>query len=133
VVLRRKDPERRRPFRVPGGNVAITILATVTTAIIAGGILLFIWPEVPNSPAEWSYTGPLLGIVVVALAVGEVIVWQSFHEHHQTPVVHRGHPHGRPHLRHGRHLGHGDEAQPQEPAAAGAPQASPGPPAPHAG
>ncbi len=101
VALRRSDPDRPRPFRVPGGTVGLVVLATVTTAIIAGAILLFVWPEVPGRPAEWSYTGPLLGMVVAALAVGEVIVWRIFHTHEPgSGVVHRGHPHARPHLRH---------------------------------
>lgn len=37
------------------------------------------WPEIPKSPEEWSYTGPLLGIVVAALVAGEAIVWRMFH------------------------------------------------------
>ncbi|MGO9489968.1 MAG: APC family permease [Solirubrobacteraceae bacterium] len=101
VVLRYKDPDRPRPFRVPAGKVGLIIIATITTGIIAGGILLFVWPEIPNSPAEWSYTGPLLGIVAAALLVGEVIVWRVFHPHEPGKAVfHRGHPHARPHLRH---------------------------------
>lgn len=101
VALRRKDPDRERPFRIPGGMPVLVAFATVTTAIIAGAILLFIWPEVPNAPAEWEYTGPLLGVVLAALAVGEVIIWRMFHPHEPgSHVLHRGHPHGRPHLRH---------------------------------
>jgi amino acid transporter len=101
VVLRRKDPDRPRPFRVPGGNAGVMTAAIVTTVIIAGGILLFVWPEVPSSPEEWSYTGPLLGVVVAAIAVGEAIVWWMFHPHEPgKDIFHRGHPHARPHLRH---------------------------------
>ncbi|HYB24865.1 MAG TPA: hypothetical protein VED41_13770, partial [Solirubrobacteraceae bacterium] len=49
----------------------------------------------------WSYTGPLLGIVVAALVVGEVIIWALFHPHEPGKAIfHRGHPHARPHLRH---------------------------------
>lgn len=79
VVLRRKDPDRPRPFKVPGGEVGAVVLATITTIIILGGIVLFIWPEIPNAPTEWSYTGPLLGVVVAALAVGELILWRIGH------------------------------------------------------
>lgn len=100
VVLRRKDPDRPRPFKVPGGELTLIVLATITTLIIAGGILLFIWPEIPNAPEEWAYTGPLLGVVVAALLVGEVIVWRIFHKqrphhgHHlhlPRGIAHRGH------------------------------------------
>lgn len=101
VALRRKDPDRERPFRVPGGMPVLVTISALTTAIIAGAILLFVWPEIPNAPAEWEYTGPLLGVVVAALAVGEVIIWRMFHPHEPgRHVLHRGHPHGRPHLRH---------------------------------
>lgn len=102
VALRRKDPDRPRPFKIPGGTAGLVAIVTVTSAIIAGGILLFVWPEIPNAPAEWSYTGPLLGIVVAALVVGEVIIWRVFrgqaprphhHIHLGLPIVHRGnHP-----------------------------------------
>jgi glutamate:GABA antiporter len=105
VKLRRIDPDRERPFRVPGGDASIAVLATVTTLIVAATIVLFIWPEIPSAPEDWSYTGPLLGVVVAALLVGEIIVWRIFHP--RTPggdVLDRGHPHGRPHLRHGWHL-----------------------------
>ncbi len=110
VALRYKDPDRPRPFRIPAGNIGVIIMAAVTTTIIAGAILLFVWPEIPKAPMEWSYTGPLLGIVAAALAVGEVIVWRIFPP--QMPgkdVLHRGHPHGRPHLRHRSNSG---DAQP---------------------
>ncbi|MBS1677181.1 MAG: APC family permease [Actinobacteria bacterium] len=79
VVLRRKDPDRPRPFRVPGGEAGAIALAAITTIVIAAATVLFIWPEVPHAPTEWSYTGPLLAIVVAALAVGEVIVWRMTH------------------------------------------------------
>ncbi len=78
VVLRRKDPDTPRPFRVPGGEWVVLACATITTLVIAASILLFVWPEVPSAPAEWSYTGPLLGIAVAALLAGEVIIWRMF-------------------------------------------------------
>jgi amino acid transporter len=79
TVLRRKDPERERPFRIPGGDGVVIALAALTTLVIAAATLLFVWPEVPHAPAEWSYTGPLLAIVVGALVVGEAIIWRMAH------------------------------------------------------
>lgn len=78
VALRRKDPETPRPFRLPGGEWFALACATITTLVIAASIVLFVWPEIPKAPEEWSYTGPLLGIVVVALVAGELIVWRLF-------------------------------------------------------
>jgi amino acid transporter len=79
AVLRRKDPDRERPFRIPGGDRVVIGLATLTTLVIAAATVLFLWPEIPHAPAEWSYTGPLLAIVVGALAVGEAIIWRMAH------------------------------------------------------
>ncbi len=86
VVLRRKDPELERPFRVPGGDWVVWLCTTVTTLVIAAAIVLFVWPEVPKAPEEWSYTGPLLGIAVAALVVGEVIIWRMFRPHKERPA-----------------------------------------------
>jgi len=33
--------------------------------------VLFLWPNIPHAPTEWSYTGPLLGIVIATLLAGE--------------------------------------------------------------
>lgn len=79
AILRRKDPERERPFRMPGGEKAAITFATITSLVVLASIVLFVWPEIPNAPEDWAYTGPLLGIVVAALVAGEAIVWRMFH------------------------------------------------------
>ncbi len=79
VILRRTDPETPRPFRMPGGEAGAIVYATITSLVVAAAIVLFVWPEIPNAPEEWSYTGPLLGIVVLALVVGEAIIWRMAH------------------------------------------------------
>jgi amino acid transporter len=73
-VLRRKDPQTPRPYRVPGGTGVLAAMSAVTTVIIAATLLLFLWPEIPDAPEAWSFTGPLLAIVGVTLVVGEIIV-----------------------------------------------------------
>jgi amino acid transporter len=85
VVLRRTDPDTPRPFRMPGGEAGAIAYATITSLVIAAAIVLFVWPEIPNAPEEWSYTGPLLGIVVLALVVGEAIVWRMAHPRTPRP------------------------------------------------
>ncbi len=79
AILRYKDPHRPRPFKIPGGSRVVIALATITSIVIVAGTVLFPWPEIPNAPAEWPYTGPLLGIVAVTLAAGEVIPWRMSH------------------------------------------------------
>lgn len=77
VTLRRKDPDTPRPYRVPGGMGVLVAMSAVTTLIIFATFLLFLWPEIPNAPEAWSFTGPLLAIVGVTLLVGEVIVFRQ--------------------------------------------------------
>jgi amino acid transporter len=79
AVLRYKDPDRHRPFKIPGGDRVVVALAVLTSVIIAAGVVLFLWPEIPDAPGEWSYTGPLLGIVGVTLLAGEVMLWRMSH------------------------------------------------------
>lgn len=79
AILRYKDPDRERPFKIPGGDRVVVAMAVVTSVTIVGGVLLFLWPEIPGGPEDWSYTGPLLGIVVATLAAGEVILWRMSH------------------------------------------------------
>ena len=81
AVLRHKDPDATRPYRIPGGTRVAALLGFVTSLCIAGGILLFLWPEIPARPEDWSYTGPLLAFVAVALAAGELILWRLAHPH----------------------------------------------------
>lgn len=79
AILRFKDPDRPRPFKVPGGDRVVIALVAVTSVVIAAGIVLFLWPEIPDRPADWSYTGPLLGIVAATLVAGEAILWRMAH------------------------------------------------------
>jgi amino acid transporter len=79
AILRYNDPDRHRPFKIPGGNRMVIAYAAITCVVIVAGVVLFLWPEIPKAPEEWSYTGPLLGIVVATLAAGEVMLWRMSH------------------------------------------------------
>jgi amino acid transporter len=94
AFLRYRDPDRPRPFRIPGGDRLVIVMAVVTSVFIVAGVVLFLWPEIPNAPAEWSYTGPLVGIVAVTLIVGEVMLWRMSHPPgRHLDLLHRGrHP-----------------------------------------
>jgi amino acid transporter len=79
AVLRYREPDRPRPFRIPGGNGVVIAMVVITCIFIAAGVVLFLWPEIPSAPKDWNYTGPLVGIVVVTLAAGEIILWRMNH------------------------------------------------------
>ena len=90
AVLRRKEPDRERPFRIPGGDGVVAVLSVITSVFIAATTVLFLWPEIPGKPEDWSYTGPLLGIVAATLLAGELIVHRH-RLHLHLPRVHRPH------------------------------------------
>lgn len=75
IRLRRLDPDRPQSFRVPGGRFGVWAAVILATGSILASLVLFMWT--PGLSVEWSYTGPLLGIVVAAIAVGEVVVRRS--------------------------------------------------------
>ena len=75
IRLRRLEPDQPRPFRVPGGRVGVWAAVILATGSILASLVLFLWT--PGVAVEWSYTGPLLGIVAAAIAVGEVVVRRS--------------------------------------------------------
>jgi len=82
--LRRSDPMMNRPFRVPGGLIGLWVCVILATASVLSSLILFLWT--PGSPVLWSYTGPLLAIFGVAVAVGEVLVAWSLHRYKSEPA-----------------------------------------------
>lgn len=83
IRLRRLDPDRRRPFQVPGGAVGLWICVTLATAACAASLVLFLWT--PGVAISWSYTGPLAGTAAGAVVVGEVIVAWCMRGLHGAP------------------------------------------------
>lgn len=83
IRLRRIDPDRERPFRVPGGAIGLWISVILATAACAASLVLFLWT--PGVAIAWSYTGPLVGIAAGAIVVGEVIVAWSLRGHPGAP------------------------------------------------
>ena len=77
IRLRRLEPDQPRPFRVPGGRVGVWSAVILATGSIVASLVLFLWT--PGVAVEWSYTGPLLGIVAAAIVAGEVVVRRSLH------------------------------------------------------
>lgn len=70
--LRSKDPDRPRPFRVPGGRVGAWLVVLCSLFFIVQGIVLFIFP--PDKPLKLDYTGSILGGIILTIVVGELLV-----------------------------------------------------------
>ncbi len=51
VVLRRREPQLDRPFRIPGGSIAVVAVATVPTALIVIAVIALITTQEPLAVA----------------------------------------------------------------------------------
>ena len=72
LILRRRAPDRPRPYRMPGGPVVAWAATIVCTACVAGAILLFFRPPptAENPSAALKETWLLLAETLLTLAVG---------------------------------------------------------------
>jgi len=68
AALRRKDGERHRPYRVPGGTAVSQLLAGVCALLLLGALVLFLY--VPGT----GFDLPLLIGFVVVMLLGEIII-----------------------------------------------------------
>jgi amino acid transporter len=66
--MRRRDPDRERPFRVPGGPFAANLMSLVCAAILAIAIFFFVY-----APGDGVQLPVLIGAVVVLL-LGEGVI-----------------------------------------------------------
>lgn len=68
VRMRRIDPHRHRPFRVPGGERFATAIAFICAAVLGLSLLLFVYT--PGDGVQW----PVLVGAVTVTAIGEVVI-----------------------------------------------------------
>jgi amino acid transporter len=72
VRLRRAEPERLRPYRVPGGMRTAWLLTALCAVFILQAIVLFVW--VPGEPFDATKGATIGGGVLVTIAVGEWLI-----------------------------------------------------------
>ncbi|MDX9865673.1 MAG: amino acid permease [Anaerolineaceae bacterium] len=72
LKLRKIDPDRERPYRVPGGNGLAWVMVVVCMLFIVQAIVFFIW--VPGEPIDWAYAAPVLIGVALTLVAGEILL-----------------------------------------------------------
>jgi len=74
VKLRRIDPNRPRPYRVPGGTTLTLLISWVPAFLLAVAAVFFVWNP-------WDYTLAVTGSLLVGLAVTvifqEYFTWRS--------------------------------------------------------
>jgi amino acid transporter len=71
---RRTDPDRERPFRVPGGMPLAIVITTVCIFILLTSILLFMY--VPGAGFDW----PVVFGSLAAIVLGEIAIRYAEHE-----------------------------------------------------
>ena len=70
--LRHIDPDRERPYRVPGGKGLAWVMVVICMIFIVQAIVFFIW--VPGEPIDWAYALPVLIGLLITIVVGEALV-----------------------------------------------------------
>ena len=66
--MRRRDPDRPRPFRVPGGPLAANLLSVVCAVILTIAIFFFVYA--PGDGIQW----PVLVGAAAVLLLGEGVI-----------------------------------------------------------
>ena len=66
--MRRSDPDRERPFRVPGGPFVANFLSLACTAILLIAIFFFVYT--PDAGMQW----PVFAGAAIVLLSGEVVI-----------------------------------------------------------
>lgn len=72
--LRRIDPARTRPYRVPGGAVATWLITWVPTVLLGAAAVFFVWNPFDYS---WAVTGSILIGLAVTVALQEWFCFKS--------------------------------------------------------
>lgn len=80
--LRQMDPDRHRPYRVPGGTPVAVILGWLCVLIL--GLAMFLFMYTPGSGPKWA----VIGGVVALLVLGEWVIRAA--ESHRPGAAHAG-------------------------------------------
>jgi amino acid transporter len=73
LVLRRKFPDTRRPYRVPGGRFGAWLAVVLAETFVTLGLVLFL-TVIPTGQSRVTYTAIVAGGGVATLLVG---IWLS--------------------------------------------------------
>ncbi|ANZ65538.1 amino acid:proton antiporter (plasmid) [Secundilactobacillus paracollinoides] len=78
LKLRKMDPDRERPFKVPGNKFMIQLMTWVPEVLLVVTIIFTIIP-LNGTHAEISSKMPILIGTIITLAVGEIVVRYANH------------------------------------------------------
>jgi amino acid transporter len=72
--LRRTDPDRPRPYRVPGGRVSEVAITWITTLLLGAAAAFFVWNPFDYT---WQATGSILIGLAITFAIQEIFCRKS--------------------------------------------------------
>jgi amino acid transporter len=75
LILRTKDPDHPRPYRVPGGKVLNVAMCVIPVIELLYSIALSIIPF-GTAPSETAKIPLLVGTILTCI-IGEVVCWRS--------------------------------------------------------
>jgi amino acid transporter len=79
LKLRKVDPSRERPFKVPGGKIMIQLMTWVPEVLLLITVIFTVVP-LNTSAAEISSKMPILIGVILTVIIGEIIVRIAEHD-----------------------------------------------------
>ncbi|KEI69837.1 APC family permease [Endozoicomonas elysicola] len=72
--LRISDPDRERPYKVPGGIKAQAAISIICFLFIVQAVVLFIFPDIGNGTVDWGYSMPVALGIAITIGIGEWIL-----------------------------------------------------------
>lgn len=78
LKLRHSDPDRERPFKVPGGPVMIQLMTWIPEILLIATVIMTAFP-LNGSSEEMSSKMPILIGTIITLIIGEIVVRYAEH------------------------------------------------------
>lgn len=81
IALRKKFPDKPRPFRVPGGLPIAWAIVIAQGLVLAISCLVFVFPDIASGTIDMDESGPILVSIVCAVAVIEYSIFRRRNAH----------------------------------------------------
>lgn len=72
--LRVSDPDRERPYKVPGGIKTQAAISIICFLFIIQAVVLFVFPDIGQGTVDWGYSVPVALGIAITIGVGEWIL-----------------------------------------------------------
>lgn len=72
--LRISDPERERPYKVPGSTTVQAVISTICFLFIVQAVVLFVFPDIGNGTVDWGYSLPVALGIAITIGIGEWVL-----------------------------------------------------------